>query len=41
MLEGFTLGNDPLLVEHAERLFRERKTSISRERATNRGNRGT
>ncbi|MDR3634654.1 MAG: hypothetical protein P4L84_12685, partial [Isosphaeraceae bacterium] len=33
MLEGFTLGNYLLLVEHTGRLFREGKASISRELA--------
>jgi len=31
MLEGFSLGNDLLLVDYTGRLFREGKAAISRE----------
>ncbi len=31
MIEGFTLGNYLLLVDHTGRLFREGKATISRE----------
>ena len=33
MLRGFSLGNDPLLVDYTGRLFREGKTAISADLA--------